>query len=768
MVKHLLFFILLFSILNPTQAQVNEGLRPQERAYLFHIVKKSPILNQNFGRYFDYQGPEIKFSNGALNYDSIELLIINKPEVLLIRKEEIAKSPKGLIAEAANKMALWELNKTLLAKRSDPDNLKEYQNEYDKFEALLLMKLPSNTLKMSDGVQKPHPKLQQVMNPSLALDDKIAMLESLRFMDENDQLNTIKAINFAIDSYIDVRAEEIYRALGGEADTFVNMLVAAGDGSSTTGMLEEREKDENGRWNKGLPKAVGLFPYSVYIEKTEGGASAKKQKKPRSKIEPMRFVTNDFKTVGNNRHTNVHFDVWGYNTEKQTTVVIEKNGLNYHLFGSGETRFLSPDSTFSSGITFQSIINDLEFNKIKKLNNQIYGKKGFDYWIEYNTKKRDQTELKIIKKEKEYSDLGFSPVTTSKKPSRSVKRSKRRAMKAGTGEFDGTPTTKSNRKTRKKYQNGIVGLYAQFEGYKRNIAELEIKKQAAIDLMAIYQRKLDSYKAAMGYKWANYEEKDGLYTFEDSTTFDILTQEFQFKPSEKVEDFEIRLIAIPESSLSKNADEVMLHINLIDATPNYDARISLELNDVFASDKWKLPNTLFADKDSVALLIFFEGLLDKKVEFEIIGRGQGIGNWNGTQTVKAFKPEELDRYPGEAAVTKMDSSFLRLRRSELFIKMGRNIVANVNSYTDPVRSSIDVSNSTISSAMAKFGLSKNDILSAYRTHSILKKFKTEINVLAGKYLGREQASIVIDRFNKELAKTRISVGRTSFKLSELD
>lgn len=764
MVKQLLFLVLLFSISTPLNAQVNEDLTPEERAYLFHVVKKSPILNQNFGRYFDYQGPEITFANGSLNYDSIELLIINKPETLVIRKEEIAKSPKGLIAEAANKMALWELNKTLLAKRSDPNDLKEYQNEYEIFEQLLMINLPSNTLKLSDGEQRPHPKLQQVMDPSLALDDKIAMLESLRFLTEDDQLNTLKAINYAIDTYVDRRAEEIYRALGGQADTFVNVLVAAGDGSSTTGMLEEREKDENGRWNKGLPKAVGLFPYSVYIEKTE----SVKPKKTTTKIEPMRFVTNDFKTVGQNRHTNIHFDVWGYNTEKQTTVVIEKNGLSYHLFGSGETRFLSPDSTFSSGATFQSVINDLEFNKIGKLHEKIYGKRGFDYWIDYNTKKRDQTELKIEKREKEYSDLGFSPISTSAKPSRAVKKSKKRAIKSGASEFDGTPTTSSNRKTRKKLQNTIVGLYSEYEGYKKNIAELEIQKEEAIDLMAIYQRKLDTYKAQMGFKWASFTELDGLYTFEDSSTFDILTQEFQFKPSDLVEDFEIRLIAIPESSLSKNADEVMLHINLIDAEPNYDARINLELNDVFASDKWNLPNALFSSKDSVALLVFFEGLLDKKVSFEIIGRGQGIGDWNGTQTVKASKPEELERYPGESAKTKMDSTFVRLRKSELLINMGRSIAVNVNSYTDPVRSSITVSNSEVNAAMTRFGLTKNDILSAYRTKAILMAFKNEINVLAGRYLSREQASLVIDRFNKELEKTRISVGRTSFKMSDLE
>ena len=762
MVKRILFSTITLLLSLQSLAQINEDLQPEERAYLFHIVKKSPILDQNFGRYFDYQGPQIKFPNGALNYDSIELVIINQPEALIIRKEEIAKSPKGLIAEAANKMALWELNKTLLAKRDDPDDLKEYQNEYAQFEALLMEKLPAACYKSKDGEQTPNPKLQQVMNPSLTLDDKIAMLESFRFLTDVDQLETIKAINYAVDTYVDLRAEEIYRALGGTADRFDNVLVAAGDGSSTTGMLEEREKDENGRWNKGLPKAVGLFPYSVYLESTE------EKKKVTTNIEPMRFVTTDFTTVGNNRHTNIHFDVWGYNTSKQTTVVIEKNGLSYHLFGSGETRFLSPDSTFSSGMTFQSIINDLEFNKIAKLHEAIYGKKGYDYWIEYNEKKRDQTELKIEKMEKEYSDLGFSPITTSDKASRQVKKSKKQAIKAGTGTFDGTPTTESSRKERKQLQNSIVGLYSLFEGYKRKIADLEIEKQAAIDLMAIYQRKLDTYKAQMGTKWASFVEVDGLYIFEDSTTFDILTQEFQFKPSDKVEEFEIRLIAIPESSLSTSADEVMLHINLIDAMPNYNARINLELNDVFASDQWKLPNPLFNSEDSVALTVFFEGLLDKKVEFEIIGRGQGIGMWNGTQTVKAINPTELNAYPNGAGTTKMDSTFLRLRKSELFINMGRNIVVNVNSYTDPVKSSIAITNETFTAAMAKHGLTKNDILSAYRTHAILMNLKSEINVLAGKYLSREQASLVIDRFNKQLEKTRISVGRTAFKLSDFN
>lgn len=768
----ILYSVLFLLFALPLQAQVNEDLTPEERAYLFHIVKKSPILDNNFGRYFDYIGPEITFANKQINYDSVELYIINHPEMLVIRKEEIAKSPKGLIAEAANKMAVWELNKVLLAKRGSPKDLKQYENEYAQFEGYLMEKLPPKATTQGGDVLEPLSRIDQVLNPQLSFDEKFAQLESLRSLDQNDQLVTLEAINYAINRYVEVRSFEIFNALGGECSSFRNVLVAAGDGSNTSGLLEEREKDEKGRWNKGLPKAVGLFPYQIKLETYETGKEhitidGAHYKKTATRIEPARASENTFQTAGGNKYTNVHFDVWGYNSEKQTTVVVEKNGLNYHLFGSGETRFLSPDSTFDDGATFQSIINDLEFNKIGQLYENIYGKKGYDYWIEYNQKKKDATELKIEKMEKEYSDLGYSPITTSKKAPGSVKRSRRKAIKGNTGSFDGAPKTSSNRKERKELQNDIVHAYDLFNAYKKKIAELEQEKAVAIDLMATYKIKLDEYKRLMGHRWASYEEKDGLFIFEDSTTFDILTQEFRFKPSLEAEAFEVRLIAIPESSISKSADEVMLHINVMDAEPHYDARINLSLEDVFESDKWELSAPLFSEDDSVAIRVFFEGLLNPKVEFNVIARGQGIGMWNGLMTVKDPAPVELSSYPGNSAQSRYDSTFVRLRKSEVFIHIEREITLTVNSYTDPVKSSLQVDNEALSTAMEKYRLSKNDALSVYRTAAILKALKKEINLMAGKYLTREEASIVIDRFNKVIDKAKVSVGPTSVKLSAL-
>lgn len=120
--------------------------------------------------------------------------------------------------------------------------------------------------------------------------------------------------------------------------------------------------------------------------------------------------------------------------------------MNYHLFGSGETRFLSPDSTFSSGETFQKTIADLEKNKIGQLNEVIYGKKGFDYWIEYHTKKKNAVELKIKENEHKYSDLHTQPILTNEKRS---KKSNPSSYKNGKGSTDYQPPTRSRKRKRK-------------------------------------------------------------------------------------------------------------------------------------------------------------------------------------------------------------------------------------------------------------------------------------------------------------------------------
>ena len=243
----------------------------------------------------------------------------------------------------------------------------------------------------------------------------------------------------------------------------------------------------------------------------------------------------------------------------------------------------------------------------------------------------------------------------------------------------------------------------------------------------------------------------------------MYTQEFRFKETVKPEHFEIRLLAIPESCLSTLADEVMLHVSLIDALPNYNSRIQLELNDVFASDQWELTQSLFQESDSVSVREFFEALMDKKMEFTIEANGNGIGFWNGAKVIKSVNQNEEKKYK----LDRMDSSYLRLRKSELFVTLDREIKLVINSFTDPVSSNIKIEKENINALILKYNLTKNDILSSYRTLTILNKMKSELNLLAGKYFSREEAKIIIDRLNREINKVKINVGATSIKQSDL-
>ncbi|MBI3240276.1 MAG: hypothetical protein HYZ43_15760, partial [Flavobacteriia bacterium] len=56
---YLILFICCFSARLSAQGSIE--LSAEERAYLYHIVKKSPILDQNIGRYFEYKGPMVRF-----------------------------------------------------------------------------------------------------------------------------------------------------------------------------------------------------------------------------------------------------------------------------------------------------------------------------------------------------------------------------------------------------------------------------------------------------------------------------------------------------------------------------------------------------------------------------------------------------------------------------------------------------------------------------------------------------------------------------------
>ena len=89
--------------------QPERQLTPEVKAYLFHTVRKSPILERNIGNAFEYSGPVIKLEDGQINYDSIDKILIIEPNYLVIRSEILKKSSKGILTEACNKTAIYEM-----------------------------------------------------------------------------------------------------------------------------------------------------------------------------------------------------------------------------------------------------------------------------------------------------------------------------------------------------------------------------------------------------------------------------------------------------------------------------------------------------------------------------------------------------------------------------------------------------------------------------------------------------------------------------------
>ncbi len=751
--KNFLFLILFVFLAFSGQTQVNNGLSTEVRAYLFHIVRKSPILEKNIGLAFEYVGPNIKLSDGGINYDSLELLIINEPTLLIIRNDIIAKSPKGLLAEASNKTALWELCKQIQLVL----NGEKQQTLITSYLDYFFDSLPNSVSRGKSYNELLSPSTSPIFQTNLSLNDRIQLLEAMGIKDRDEQKLIFDAQSYAINKAVEKRALEIFKILGGQVSSFENILIACGDGSYTTGLLEERDKDEYGEWNKGLPKAIGFFPYDVYLF----GA-----KKP--ELKSKRIVSRWVETVGMDKETVLHFDVWGYNSTKQTTVVIEKDGAQYHLFGSEKTRFLSPDSTFSSGITFQTIINQIIEYTFKDLKGSIDGKEGYNAIIKQTQTEIQETLLAIHEKESSYDNLNKVNYVTKKRPSREM-RKKKKNNKNG-GPIDLQPTTKSRKKAKSNNQDELVDLYLKYDELQNDLENL-ISEKAPIQEEYTKKKKLiDSYSMKMGVNWMPYSVKDGLYLYKDGARFDLYTQEFTFPASKEKSSVEIRLISIPEDFEGENADEVMLHMTKLDAEPFFDANIQLELMDVFDSDKFNFNAPIFTLKDSSDLKLIFTQFKKNPVPILVYLDAYGIGEWNGDKIQRDSKQIEISTYPGandeERKSNRASIDFKRLRSSRLLIKMDRNLILKINSSTDPVRSNLDLDLLDLNNLSKEYSLSKNEVLSALRCIALLDKLQNELNMQATKYLSQSDSKKFIDKLEEAIGKAKIEIAGNKIRIKD--
>lgn len=724
--------ILFFSTWSITAQNVLNG---ELKAYMYHIVKKSPILNENIGRYFEYSGPEVLLRNGEVNYDSLDVLISHFPNYLFIRTSEIAKCSPGIVAELANKTAIWELNRTLLAYLSDnsAENLR-FQKHFEQFEQLLVDHLPPSQLKKTHSGKTFNPKLKDVLNPSVGFNVKRDLLIDKPGMNAYLVKEILEALNKTTSDWVQKRSYDIFSELGARTKQFENILLAGGDGSITSGLLNEREKDGRGRFDRGLPRAIGFFPYQIEIRNDDKGTE---------RVLPIYFPRIDLFTEGSGRITNLHPDIWGYNDKKQTTLVIEKNKRQYVLFGSAETRFLSPDSSFIESGTFMSVIHELEKKHIAELKEMIHGKQGFDYWIAYNEEQLQITKKEIIDVNQALHNLRSSSTRNSKKGKRKLS----------------------------ALQTKFINKQNYYDRCEDKIKKLTKEKAEATEKLDRFESKLALYKKLIGNQWMAYTRNaEGLFTFEDGATFDIKTQDFRFPASYEKEYFEVRLLPVPFSALSDEVDEVMLHLTRSDMTPNFDQKFNLDKVDWFASNAYTLDKNIFTDADSVVIYDLLKAI-SQGIKPIFQASGMGIGVYKNDTLVKQNDAVELTSYPGETPderKTEQESeAFKLLRKTLISVDLNKELVFNIQCFTDPVRATFEPQNSILNKQIQQAKITKNDALSVYRVAHVLLALKNELIQYAGIYLPREEAVITIETLDATFKKMAISYGKYKIQLSDL-
>ena len=737
-------------------AQADRELTPELKAYLFHTVRKSPILERNIGKAFEYSGPLIKLEDGQINYDSIDKILIIEPNYLVIRNEVLSRSSKGILTEACNKTALYEMCRQI-SMFKEGSSLKSLP-QLSSYFTFLFKELPEEFQRGKTYDFLLNNELSPLVQTNVSFNERLYLAQNVGSLKTADCKKLFDAQQKAINQSISDRTQQIFKLLGGRSNRFESFLMAAGDGSYTEGLLRERDRDENGEWNKGLPKAIGLFPYEIKLDGVK-----------KNEVKTLRFTEKSMYTLGKNQTAEVHFDVWGYNSNNQTTVIVAKGNKQYPLFGSESTRFLTPDSSFSKGNTFMKILNDLYQVTFLDLNKQLFSENGLDAQLKASEKLLGEIDAAINKKEGELGELYKEDYRTSNRMSREEK--KRLKETRYEDEKKVKPTTKARKKAKNKKQWDLVDLYGAYDETFNTTEALREEYNTVADVYNAHLDLYNKYKIILGDQWLPFSVKDGLYTFSDGTTFDIYTQNLTFPPNDSSELVQVRLISIPEDFEGIKSDEIMMHISMVDAEPFYDADLEVRFQDVFEPDAYEYHGTIFSSKDSIFFKTLFSEYLKNKLAIAFSLQGNGIGFWYDSTIIRDAAQKELDGYPGNTAeeknIARQSYDFKSLRQSRLRIKINRSLQIQIMSTTDPVVSKVQSPYFSVDALMKNNQLNRNEVLSILRTRSLVNQLKKELVTQASIYLDPTEAKRFIDAMDGALNNTKYTVGDRFIKLPKI-
>ncbi|TRX66178.1 hypothetical protein [Carboxylicivirga sp. M1479] len=498
--------VILFTVSVLCTAQ--NHLSIEQEAWLYRIVHKTPVLQQNWKHYFSFDKQAFRKEGrfrSYYDYNAIEAYQKLNPKSLTIHYDRIQSSSYGLISEAAIKLTLWELNL----------ELKKYIYQTDQWNDSLLnkFKLPLNKLLSGVSKKKKQAALNIILNPSLPIFKKVELLDKLN-IDAEVQKLVLNTWGEQIAAYSRLKSQHFFGILSNQQNLVATTFLAAGEGSGTAGLLYEYElnpQDSSKRW---YGKGIGLFTYQVRVRKNQVVLQPQVSKKL---------------VLPANQAIALHTSLWGLDSSFKPMLIITDDSISYHLFADAATNGLSPNKDVSKGISHIERIDEYRQKKIENPLREIQD----NGLLKENYRQKEVLEQQLSTLESEIDSIvQLAPSNTD-----TIAYKKRL--------IDAKLSTLS------KKENRLKELERQLAQKYKDINTAEASLQKMIDLLGPHPQ-----------SWTN---EDHLFKYATGASFNTITQDLILPSDSTKRTIEVRLIAAGYTLEGIKKDEVQAYVSLTNA-----------------------------------------------------------------------------------------------------------------------------------------------------------------------------------------------------------
>jgi len=487
-----------------------------QRAWLYRVVSKTPVINANASSCFQFnQKPFYRFDNGQwiYNWDAAEQYQLRHPDSLAINYNCLKNLPNGLLGELSVKLALYELIYHLKMPRHDGELTDTIAL---KLSRELIRVLPDG-LSNRPQTRRARAIVDVVMNPSLPVIRKVKDLTEMEVLPE-EQLVVMNKWVQIVSIWAESRGNSYYRFLTDDYNiNNINVLrmVAAGDGSGTAGLLDEKEIDPEDSVETGYGRGTGLFTYKYSVSESV----VKSQLQNDESVELPASAVNA-----------IHCSLWGLDSRIKPLVVVTCNNKSYHLFSIDNLGYLSPDENAGDGVSYMQRIQQIVEQKVNKPIAKMNSAEGLRPIIENELTLKANLENQLHRLENEVDSLKKQqPVNQAAIDVRMV-----------------------------QINTSLTNLTAK----ERRIKELERKLAAQATSVDNSRKVIEEMQELIGPNPQKWTRQGELFTFADGVQFNILTQDLIFPISTKPQKAKIGLVSASMTLSGELRDEVQIFVNL--------------------------------------------------------------------------------------------------------------------------------------------------------------------------------------------------------------